>query len=292
MNYLELLATMDQWVQQQSNIEGAAIVGSYARGDNHSNSDIDIVLITPETNLFTENTTWLSELFPTATNISHEIWGATQAFRFWLDDLEVELNFCPPFWASIPVEPGTANVVHGGMTLLRDTKHVLQKLIDAVEQNNIVNIRTHLPADGAALAHVFHNAVHAIPNTIYNETQKAAWAPEVDDLVLEKWQARIEKKRPFVAEYNGEIVGFIELEVNGYIDCFYIDPKAQSLGIGGMLYQQVVNEATGFGIKKLTVHASKTARPFFENRGFSVVEQNLAIINGVELTNYLMAKDL
>jgi putative acetyltransferase len=292
MNYLELLATIDQWVQQQQDIQASAIVGSYARGDQHSNSDIDVVFITPDLNSYTEDSNWLTTLFPEAQKIVKETWGATYAYRFWLGDLEIELNFCPPFWANVPVDPGTANVVMGGMTLLRDTNLILQNLIDAVADNNVVNIRTHLPSDAEKLPTVLYQAVHAIQDSVYNQDQKSAWAPKVDEAVLAKWQARIEKKRPFVAEYNDDVVGFIELEVDGYIDCFYITPKAQSLGIGGMLYQQALNEARGFGIKTLTVDASKTALSFFEKRGFKVVSENQVSINGCELTNYSMIKDI
>ena len=41
---------------------------------------------------------------------------------------------------------------------------------------------------------------------------------------------------------------------------------------------------------KITTHASITAKPFFEKRGYRVVKEQQVIRNAVCLTNYLMEK--
>lgn len=293
MNYLEFLATLDQWVSATPDIAAAAIVGSYARRTNHKDSDIDITLLTDDPNAYCLNTKWLLQVFEDAKSIRNEHWGPVIAVRFWLGDLEVELNFTPLYWARVPVDPGTANVVAGGMTIIKDTpKQQLQTLIDAVNDGLTVNIRTHLPEDYEALADLFYRAVHAIGDELYTPAEKAAWAPVNTRERLDHWKERVETKRPFVAEYQDQIVGFIELEPDGLIDCLYVDPNHQNLGLAGQLYQQAVNEASHFGLKELSTYASKKARPFFERRGFVVAHENLVEKDGQKLTNYFMKKSL
>jgi len=42
---------------------------------------------------------------------------------------------------------------------------------------------------------------------------------------------------------------------------------------------------------KITAHASITAKPFFEKRGYKVVKKQEAERNGILLTNYVMEKE-
>jgi putative acetyltransferase len=293
MNYLKFLSTLDQWVAATPAVSAAAMVGSYARRTHHKDSDIDIALLTDEPTMFTESTQWLSDVFAEVKDIRREQWGPVTAFRFWLDDLEVELNITPSFWARVPVDPGTANLVAGGMTIVKDDAGgTLQTLINAVADGLVVNIRTHLPGDAKPIADLFYRAVHAIDDDTYSAAQKSAWAPVNTEERLQYWYERIEMKRPFVAEYQDQVVGFIELEPNGLIDCLYIDPDFQNQGLAGQLYQQAVNEASHFGLKELTTFASKEARPFFERRGFNVDYENQVEKEGQTLTNYYMKKSL
>ncbi len=289
MNYLEFLAVLDQWAHANNDIRGVAIVGSYARQAQHAESDVDVTLLTGAVERYAEDTQWLKTLFPDATNLRVEHWGPVIALRFWLQDLEIEFNLTPLHWSNVPVDPGTANVVNGGLTIVKDTDGVLQRLVDAVADGEVVNIRTHQPGDETAIAELFHRAVHAIPDSVYGAAQKQAWSAKID---VGRWRQRIEQSRPFVAEYQDRLVGFIELDTTGYIDCFYVDPESQQLGIGGQLYQQVVNEARSFGLTELTVDASLVAQPFFIRRGFQVIQENAVDLNGVTLNNVSMRRNL
>ncbi len=285
LNYLQFLSTLDQWLNSEPRIDSAAIVGSYARQTAHPESDVDIAILTDSWQDFTTDLSWLEALFPSARETRVETWGPVKAVRFWLDELEIELNFSPLFWANVPVDPGTANVVAGGMTIMKDNLSRLQTLVTAVADGDIVNIRTHQPSDAQAIASIFHRAVHAIPDSIYDTEQKQAWSASID---VERWRERIETSRPFVAEYQDQLIGFIELDTTGYVDCFYVDPDRQQLGIGGQLLQQVLNEARGFGLTELTVDASLVAQPFFARRGFNVIRENNVQQQGVSLANVTM----
>ena len=292
MNYLEFLAKLDCWGREEPRLTGVAIVGSYARQNARPESDIDITLLCQQVEDFSQQQDWLSRYFPTATNVREETWGPVHTVRFWLDQLEIELNFSPLFWANVPVDPGTANVVAGGMTIVKDDSGALQLLINAVADGDIVHIRTHETADAEPLAHLFYQAVHAIPESLYSTEQKQAWAPALDAHSVEQWQQRIDATRPFIAQYQDQVAGFIELDTNGHIDCLYVAPRFQGLGIGGQLYQQAVNEARGFGLTTLRVEASHAAKPFFLKRGFKIEQENTVRVRGVDMVNWQMVRTL
>ena len=288
MNYLEILSALDIWLSSETCIDAAAMAGVYRRPATRPEVDLEILVLTDAWTEFTDQLGWLDKLFPIAREVSFETWDAVHSVRFKLADVTIELNFCALSWAEVPVAPHTANMAAGGLTIMKDAQGRLQSLLTAVADGDIVNIRTHLPDDAQAIAQLFYDAVHALPDTHYNSEQKQAWAPELDSASEQKWQQRIEKSRPFVAEYEDQIVGFIELEIDGHIDCFYVAPRYQGKGIGGQLYQALVNEARGFGLRELRVDASHAARAFFSQRGFHVEQENTVNLSGVTLTNWRM----
>jgi putative acetyltransferase len=133
---------------------------------------------------------------------------------------------------------------------------------------------------------LFYESVYAIDSSIYNDEQKAAWAPEPID--YGKWEERLSNKRPYMVFIKGEIAGFIELESNGHIDCAYVSPKYQRMGVATNLLNHVMYIAKNLGLKQLYVEASIVAKPFFEKRGFIVEKKNIVIRQNVELVNYAM----
>lgn len=100
----------------------------------------------------------------------------------------------------------------------------------------------------------------------------------------------IESKRPFLAVKDSKVVGFIELESDGHIDCLYTHKDYQRCGVARSLYLYLENEAKRKGINRLYVEASFLAKPFFEKQNFKLVKENVVLKNGVELTNFTMEK--
>ena len=49
---------------------------------------------------------------------------------------------------------------------------------------------------------------------------------------------------------------------------------------------------TLYPVDRVTVHASETARPFFERRGYRVLRPQQVERRGQVLTNYVMEKEL
>lgn len=289
MNYLSFLSTLDNWVQANSQILSCGIVGSYARDEAKPSSDVDVCLLVTDVSEFLDNHNWI-RAFGSAEKVIRETWGPVETLRVYFEELEVEFNFSKPSWARVPLDFGTASVLGDGITLVCDKNGLLQRAVDATKSNDVITIRNYIAEDAPHLATIFHSAIHTIPESIYNMEQKQAWAPEPSEANFEKWQKRIEVKKPFIAVYKGTVVGFIELEINGHIDCLYVSPDAQRLGVASQLLQYAVNEARAFGLKALHVEASKVAKPFFLHNDFTITANNEVTINNVVLTNYTMRR--
>lgn len=67
-----------------------------------------------------------------------------------------------------------------------------------------------------------------------------------------------------------------------YIDCFYVHPDWQRQGVSSRLLGRIEHDATEQGISRIFAEVSLTARPFFEEKGFLIVnEQEKAYRNQV-----------
>jgi len=151
-------------------------------------------------------------------------------------------------------------------------------------------VRAFRPGDEAALHGVFYSAVHCLAAKDYAPKQVEAWAPSLPD--VDRWTARMRQLRPFVAEESGRIVGYADLQNDGYIDHFFVSGDRARRGVGRLLMNQIHERAKGLELRALRSDVSLTAQPFFERFGFRVVESRVVVIRGVELTNARMVKNL
>ncbi len=147
-------------------------------------------------------------------------------------------------------------------------------------------IRAYQPDDYHAIAEIFPRAVHEIACADYTPEQCYAWSEKEPN--PEHWRRRCERKQPFVYEREGEVVGFLELDPDGHIDCCYVHPKAARQGVASALTQHAVATAFARGLDRLHVEASICSKPVFEKQGFEVLYKNNVNIRGVDLINYKM----
>ncbi|HEY9279547.1 MAG TPA: GNAT family N-acetyltransferase [Eoetvoesiella sp.] len=151
-------------------------------------------------------------------------------------------------------------------------------------------IRRFSSGDETALFRVYFSAIHEIASRDYTQEQINAWAPI--DLDQKLWAKRMQDIRPFVVELYDEIVGYGDVQPNGYIDHFFVSGRHSKQGIGSLLIGRIHQEAQVLGFKEMTSNVSLTAQPFFERYGFQAVEQRNAVLGGVTLHNALMRKIL
>ncbi len=137
---------------------------------------------------------------------------------------------------------------------------------------------------------MFFTAIHEIAaRTIPRANRSSGRQPT---LTWPLWAPRVQKLRPFVVELDNEIVGYADVQPNGYIDHFCVSGFHPRQGIGTLLMTRIHEEAVNLGITALTSNVSKTAEPFFARHGFHVVERNFPVCRGVTLENALMRKML
>jgi putative acetyltransferase len=153
-----------------------------------------------------------------------------------------------------------------------------------------VRIRPYRDTDASPTLEVFYRAVRQTAARDYTNKQIDAWAappPSTRD-----WGSRRAAANTWVAEIQGVVVGFTDLDATGYIDMMYVDPAHTRQGIAARLLDHLVGLATTTHLEVLTVHASITARPFFARHGFTVIAEQSPQRHGVHLTNYRMQRPL
>jgi putative acetyltransferase len=153
-----------------------------------------------------------------------------------------------------------------------------------------MDVRSFQPADTAAILALFRDTVHRINSRDYTPEQVHAWAPaEMDH---GRWAARLQASFTVVAEEDGALLGFANLEADGHVDCLYTHAAHQGRGVATALMQALEGKARGLGLIRLFTEASITARPFFERRGFVVLAQQEVELRGVRFVNFRMEKRL
>ncbi len=153
----------------------------------------------------------------------------------------------------------------------------------------MIVIRDYIESDAEALWELFFNTIRNINRRDYSQSQVEAWA--TDSLDSEYWTARMNGLSPFVAEINGVIVGYTDLQSDGLIDHFFCHHEYQGQGVGKALMNHVLEAGRSRGIHRYYSEVSITARPFYEHLGFHFVKEKIAEINGQKLKYNLMEKN-
>ncbi len=151
-------------------------------------------------------------------------------------------------------------------------------------------IRDYVPADVDALIDLFRQAVRRVAIRDYSEAQVKAWAPDMAE--REKWVERRASRPTWVAEIDGKVAGFTDLEPDGHVDMMYVHPDFRGRGVANALMAKVEEAADEQKLGRLYTEASITARPFFEKKGFRVISAQTVHVRGQDLVNYRMEKFL
>lgn len=115
-------------------------------------------------------------------------------------------------------------------------------------------LREYQSTDCKELAQLFYNTIHIVNAKDYTKEQLDAWATGQID--LKKWNQSLQEHFSIVVIVTA-ICSRLEAAVQG----------------------------------NLVTHASITARPFFEKRGYKVVKEQQIERQGIFLTNFVMRKE-
>lgn len=153
-----------------------------------------------------------------------------------------------------------------------------------------LHVRPFRTGEEKALWRVFYSSVHGLARSHYSPEQLTAWAP--DSYAEEEWRERILRNRPFVAEVDGTVAGFADVQSNGYVDLFFVAAEAAGKGVGGALMGHLEAHARAQGITRLSAQVSLNAVAFFRHFGFAVEAEQTVVVRGIRFANFRMSKRL
>ena len=148
-----------------------------------------------------------------------------------------------------------------------------------------MTLRDYTKTDCAELAELFYDTVHTVNAKDYTQEQLDAWA--TGKVNLEAWNESFQAHHTVVAEMDGKIVGFGDMDEIGYLDRLYVHKDYQRRGVAAAICDALEQRTKA---AEFTTHASITARPFFEKRGYTVAREQQVERRGVWLTNFVMKK--
>lgn len=156
--------------------------------------------------------------------------------------------------------------------------------------SDVVTLRDAAPADAAALAAVFADAIRTAGPRHYTPEQVAAWSAVGADPAA--FARRLLTGRTWVAEEGGAAVGFAVLCDDGRVGALYIRGDRQGRGIGRRLLEAVLGAARARGEARLYAEASAFSLPLFERVGFAVVGTERVERDGVWFERHLVERVL
>lgn len=124
-----LIMQFKEWAIHQLDIKGIALVGSFARGDFHSESDVDLVIITPTKDSIIQS---IHDNFTFNKIVRFEIeeWGILTSLRvYYSGGLEVEYGVVSGDWVREPLDKGTKNVVSNGFKVILEKEKIFESVI-------------------------------------------------------------------------------------------------------------------------------------------------------------------
>lgn len=146
-------------------------------------------------------------------------------------------------------------------------------------------IREYNTGDLSEIYRLFYETVHSVNLKDYTRAQADAWAPF--DYDREKWNNSLIENYCVVASENNTITGFGDIDESGYLNRLYVHRDFQNRGIATAICDELESHSEGNIIR---VHASVTAKPFFEKRNYIVIKEQFVKRNEILLKNFIMIK--
>ena len=127
-------------------------------------------------------------------------------------------------------------------------------------------IRAAVAGDAEAVWRVHTASIRGLCAGWYTEHEITVWTGR---LIAEAYLRAIEAHVMVVAERDGEVVGFGELDLERReVVAVYVVPEAAGGGVGSALLEHLERTARGHGFTSLTLCASLNAEAFYAHRGW------------------------
>jgi predicted nucleotidyltransferase len=114
--------------RDQQDILGVAVFGSYARNEATATSDADLIIVATQPSAYLQDALCASK-FGTVIDKKIENYGRLTSLRVWYSGgLEVEYGFTDQTWCELPTDPGSRQVVAGGMVILEERDSIFSRM--------------------------------------------------------------------------------------------------------------------------------------------------------------------
>lgn len=153
-----------------------------------------------------------------------------------------------------------------------------------------MEIRKFRREDFNIIRDLHEKTVRYVNSIDYTKEQIETW-PGISDNYSSLLKS-LEKSISYVALINNKIVGFGDINNLGYISRLYTDKDFQGKGIGSALLKKLEEEAMNLGLKEIKLESTTSAKPFYESKGYEVIEKILSNIQGVQHEDWAMVKKL
>ena len=148
-----------------------------------------------------------------------------------------------------------------------------------------MKLRRYESKDLPEIADLFRETILSVNYRDYSQEQVEVWAKRWQNLLRrDEWFLRL---FTLVAEQDGKIIGYGNIDESGYLDHLYVHRNYQRQGVATALCKALEVHTDC----NVTVDASITAKPFFEQRGYKLLKENSVELEGIFLTNFTMVKE-
>ena len=118
-------------------------------------------------------------------------------------------------------------------------------------------------------ANMINNVFDEFVGKDYSEEGKKSFKNFVEEnSVFERLKNSCNKA--YVAKYNDEIIGILEIKNNNHISLFFVKKEYHKKGVGKKLFEYFINKIKqeNIGINKITVNSSICAENIYSRFGF------------------------
>lgn len=147
-----------------------------------------------------------------------------------------------------------------------------------------MKLKEYTPSDLDDIIEIFEKSIIGTCRKDYADSQIQAWLSGID---REKWNGTFLEHYSLLAYFDGKPIGFGDISKEGHLNLLYVLPGFQHRGVATRICEELERNAK----YPILVEASITAKPFFLNRGYTVMKEQKVYRKGVALTNFRMKKE-